>query len=173
MQQPHTLIAAPALVPGACPPRRVAKGWASVTHRLPAAGGTVPIDAQFIDLLGSFRGCGGLARAEEALAWLDGEVEQGLTMLARWIALRQIVSFEWQAQTWLPLFQFDRRDMSIHPQLPPIVAELSGVFDAWELAHWFARSNTTLDGLTPAEAFRDDPSMVLQAARTERFAIEG
>ena len=94
-------------------------------------------------------------------------------MLARWIALRQIVSVEWQSQTWLPLFQFDRRDMSLHPQLPTILAELSGVFDAWELAHWFARPNSTLAGLTPAEAFRDDPALVLQAARADRFAIEG
>lgn len=173
MQHPQTLIAAPALAPGAHPARRLPTAWSSVTQRLPAASGTVPIDAQFIDLLGSFRGCGGLARAEEALAWLDGEVEQGLSMLARWIAMRQVVSFEWQAQTWLPLFQFDRRDMSIHPQLAPILAELSGVFDAWDLAQWFARPNSTLDGLTPAEAFRDDPTVVLQAARTDRFAIDG
>ena len=124
-------------------------------------------------MLASFRGCGGLARSDEALAWLDGEVEQGLSTLARWIALRQVVSFEWQAQTWLPLFQFDRRDMTIHPELALIMAELRGVFDAWELAHWFARPNSTLEGLTPAEALRDDPAAVLQAARTDRFAIEG
>ena len=124
-------------------------------------------------MLGSFRGCGGIARADEALAWLDGEVEQGLSVLARWIALRQVVSFEWQAQTWLPLFQFDRRDMSIHPELAPIVTELRGVFDAWELANWFARPNSSLEELTPAEAFRSDPASALQAARTDRFAIEG
>ncbi len=67
-------------------------------------------------------------------------MQQGPSVLARWIALRQVVSFEWQAQTWLPLFQFDRRDMSIHP----------------ELAHWFARPNSSLEAL-----------------RTDRFAIEG
>ena len=94
-------------------------------------------------------------------------------MLSRWIALRQVVSFEWQGQTWLPLFQFDRRDMSIDPQLAPIVAALRGVFDAWELAQWFARPNSALRELTPAEVFRDDPAQVLQAARADRFAIEG
>jgi hypothetical protein len=63
--------------------------------------------------------------------------------------------------------------MSIQPQLAPILAELCGVFDAWELANWFARPNSTLDGLTPAEAFGNDHTLVLQAARTDRFAIEG
>lgn len=132
-----------------------------------------PFVAQFGELLGSYRESGGLACADNVLALLEGEVEQGLSMLARWIALRQVISFEWQGQTWLPLFQFDRRDMSIHPELAPIVAELCGVYDAWELAHWFARPNTTLDGLTPAEAFEDDAASVLQAARTDRFVIEG
>jgi len=136
-------------------------------------GSRYSLDEQFVELLHSYRSCGGLARAEEALALLEGEVEQGLSTLARWIALRQVISFEWQGQIWLPLFQFDRRDMSIHPQLMPILSELRGVFDAWEAAHWFARPNSTLDGLSPAEAFRDDPASVLQAARTDRFTIDG
>ena len=173
MQNPHALIAAPVRAPIGSVGLRTVPRWKRATPSHPPGGSTFTLDQQFIDMLGSFRGCGGLARSEEALAWLDGEVEQGLSTLARWIALRQVVSFEWQAQTWLPLFQFDRRDMSIRPGLVPIVGELGGVFDAWELAHWFARPNSTLEGLTPAEAFRDDPASVLQAARTDRFAIEG
>jgi hypothetical protein len=173
MHYPHTLIAAATPVSVGYSGLRRTVGWGPVTQRLPTSSSTNALDAQFIDMLASFRVCGGLARAEEALAWLDGEVEQGLSTLARWIAVRQVVSFEWQAHTWLPLFQFDRRDMSIQPQLAPILAELCGVFDAWELANWFARPNSTLDGLTPAEAFGDDHTLVLQAARTDRFAIEG
>ncbi len=173
MQHPHTLIAAATAAPVGYSRLRPAMGWRPVTQRLPTRSGRYTLDAQFIDVLAAFRGCGGLARAEEALAWLDGEVEQGLSTLVRWIALREVVSFEWQAQTWLPLFQFDRRDMSIHPQLPPVMAELCGVFDEWDLAHWFAQPNSRLNGLIPAEAFRDDTALVLQAARTDRCAIEG
>lgn len=173
MQNLHALIAAPVRAPIGSVGLRTVPRWQRVTPNHSPGGSTFPLDAQSTNMFDSFRGCGGLARADEALAWLDGEVEQGLSMLARWIALRQVVSFEWRAQTWLPLFQFDRRDMSIRPELAPIVAELGGVFDAWELAHWFARPNSTLDGLTPAEAFRDDAASVLQAARTDRFAIEG
>ena len=173
MQNLHALITAPVRAPTGYPVLRPAPRWAGVTPSHPTGRSTFPLDAQFTDMLASFRGCGGLARAEETLAWLEGDVEQGLSTLARWMTLRQVVNFEWQAQTWLPLFQFDRRDMSIHPELEPIVAELCGVFDAWELAHWFARPNSTLGGLTPAEAFRDDAASVLQAARTDRFAIDG
>lgn len=173
MQNLPALIAAPARVAiGHMQPGTVPR-WDRVTHGDPPDRSTAPIDAQFIDMLASFRGCGGLARTDEALAWLDGEVEQGLSTLARWIALRQVVSFEWQAKTWFPLFQFDRRDMSIRPELAPILVELRGVFDAWEMAGWFARPNSTLGGLSPADAFRTDPISVLQAARTDRFAIAG
>ena len=173
MHNLHALIAASARAsighaqPGTEP------RWGRLTHGDPPEGSSAPIDAQFIDMLASFRGCGGLARTDEALAWLDGEVEQGLSKLARWIVQRQVVSFEWQAKTWFPLFQFDRRDMSIRPELAPILSELRGVFDAWEMASWFARPNSTLEGLSPADAFRNDPVSVLQAARTDRFAIEG
>ena len=173
MQHPRTLIAAAAAAPVGVSRLDSTMGWRPATRRLRARSGRHTLDAQFINVLAAFRGCGGLAPAEEALAWLDGEVEQGLSTLARWIALREVVSLEWQAQIWLPLFQFDRRDMSIHPQMPPVMAELRGVFDEWELVHWFARPNRTLDGLIPAEAFRDDPTLVLQAARTDRWAIEG
>lgn len=173
MHKVHTLLSGPARVQIA-PACIGLKAWPGLSrHDAPADSSAFPLDEQFIQMLDSYRGCGGLARAEEVLAWLEGEVEQGLFRLARWIALRQVVSFEWQAQTWLPLFQFDRRDMSLRPALAPVVAELCGVFDAWELAHWFARPNSTLAGLTPAETLRDDPASVLQAARTDRFAIEG
>lgn len=173
MQNSHTLIATPVCAPIGAARLRTVPRWPRLTFSLPPTGDTFPLDAQFIDMLASFQGCGGLARTEEALAWLDGEVEQGLSTLACWLALRQVVSLEWQGQTWLPLFQFDRRDMSIRPELAPIVSELGGVFDAWELAHWFARPNSTLEGLTPAEVFREDAASVLQTARIDRFAIEG
>ncbi len=173
MHHPHATTTALARTPIESRALRLAHGATPVAPGLPGYGCTLPIDAQFIDMLASFRGCGGVARTDEALAWLDGEVEQGLSKLARWIAQRQVVSFEWQAQTWLPLFQFDRRDMSIRPELAPIVGELRGVLDASELATWFSRPNSTLEGLSPAEAFQDDPISVLQAARTDRFAIEG
>ena len=68
MQYPHTLIALPAHAAVAYPGPCCRSEWAPVVPRLAAVGSILTLDAQFIAMLGSFRGCGGLARAEEALA---------------------------------------------------------------------------------------------------------
>lgn len=101
----------------------------------------------------------------------------GVARLARWIVERQVVSFEWQSDTWLPLFQFNRPDLSIRAGLVRILAELNDVYDPWEMAHWFARPNSSLDHASPADVLRVDSdaslAAVVQTARTDRFAAMG
>lgn len=130
-------------------------------------------DDEFLAMLAAYRCHGGLARAEEFLALLHGDGATGLSTLARWIARRSVISFEWQAQIWLPLFQFTRPEMRPCPAVGPVLAELAPVYEPWELAHWFARDNVWLDGRAPVDALAHTPAAVLEAARADRFIQRG
>lgn len=126
-------------------------------------------ERQFAAMLGSYGHSGGLVRADEALALFRFEHGPDVALLARWIVARQVVSFYWHAETWLPLFQFRRSDMSVRAELRPVFAELNSVFDRWELATWFAWPNTALADRAPAQVLASDPVAVLEAARLDRF----
>jgi hypothetical protein len=130
-------------------------------------------DREFVALLEAYRAGGGLARAEELLAPFKCGRAPDLATLARWIAVGQVISFVWQARTWLPLFQFDPIDTRPRPQLGQVLAELNAVYDDWELANWFAMPNLSLAGRTPVQAFASDLSAVVRAARIDRFVVDG
>lgn len=133
-------------------------------------------------MLGSYRGNGGLARAEHVLSSLSRRGVADLSSMARWIVECRVISFDWQSEIWLPLFQFDPVDMSLRPEVAPLIAEWDGLLDARELAQWFARPNGWLGELSPAEVIAahagrflrdDDFAELLNAARADRFAVAG
>ena len=126
----------------------------------------------FVALLNGYRGSGGLAPAEELLHSFKNRGGLDVSMLARWIVARQVISFTWQARTWLPLFQFCPRDGTPLRELGPVFAELNPVFDECELATWFATPNLSLDGRSPVQAFLSDSSAVVRAARIDRFVAD-
>jgi len=128
---------------------------------------------QFIALLDSYRDSGGLARASEVVALLNRRNGTNLPTLANWIAGGEVMSLEWQSQTWLPLFQFNRLDMTPQPGLAPVLVELAPVLDAWELASWFAQPNAWLADRTPAAMIVLDLLAVLNASRADRFIANG
>jgi hypothetical protein len=116
---------------------------------------------------------GGLLRSEEVLFLLRRRSSQALSMLARWIVDQRAVTFEWQADRLVPMFQFDLADMSIRPEAAAVLAELAGVFDDGELASWFAEPNAWLKGRNPVDALEADAQAVLSAARADRFVARG
>jgi hypothetical protein len=59
--------------------------------------------------------------------------------------------------------------MTRRPELSQVFAELTPVYDPWELASWFAQANPWLAQRIPADMLYTDPSAVLQAARADRF----
>jgi hypothetical protein len=130
-------------------------------------------DRAFVALLNAYRGSGGLASAEELLTLFRHRGGPDVAVLARWIVARQVMSFAWQARTWLPLFQFDLRDMTPKGELRQIFAELNAVCDECELASWFAMPNLSLDGRSPVQAVGADFCAVLRAARIDRFVADG
>jgi hypothetical protein len=93
--------------------------------------------------------------------------------LAGWINNRQVISFEWQAKRWLPLFQFNPVGLSLRTGLKDVLIELLGLCDDWEVATWFARPNPWLAECAPADMLAVAVPQVLNAARAERFVVTG
>lgn len=122
-------------------------------------------DQQFVAALNAFRASGGLAPAEELLVSFNRRGGHGLATLARWIVARQVVSFVWQARTWLPLFQWTPDDMTPRRDLAPVLATLNVALGDWEAVQWFATPNAWLAGCTPVSMVQADLPAVLLAAR--------
>jgi hypothetical protein len=141
--------------------------------RLPARAGQPgqESDRAFIGMLESYRGSGGLARAQEVFTLFKSRNALDVETLAHWMAQRTVISLEWHADVWLPLFQFERQHMTVKPALEPVLAALNPVFTPWELAHWCAQPHRWLDQQSPADALDSDAAGVLRAACADRFAL--
>ena len=141
-----------------------------------SAVGVVARDRQFLSLLQSFRPSGGVSRAQSVTDLLFTRCGQHVGTLARWIVRGEVVHFDWQHDTWLPMFQFDLTTMTPHPSVAGVLIELAGVFDPWETAQWFASPCLALRGRAPASAvagaLSSDAQAVLQAARYDRFVAD-
>jgi hypothetical protein len=127
-------------------------------------------DRLFIGMLDAYRRSGGLARLQELVALGRSGTEGNIAMLARCIAEREVICFEWQSHAWLPMFQFNRSDLSPYPTCRKIIAELSCIYDPWTLALWFSQPNARLANQAPADALFADFSTVLQVARADHQA---
>jgi len=120
-------------------------------------------------MLGHYRASGGLARGTEVVTSLERVLGRDGNVLARWRAERNVICFEWQAQLWLPRFQFAHADMCPHPAVQSVLAELSVVRDECEIAQWFCAASSALDGRAPVDVLGEPPQAVLEAARVDRF----
>lgn len=138
-----------------------------------AAGARTPDDRTFICLLDAFRSHGGLAHGDEVAERLRRLRGTDIASLARRIAARELICFEWQGELWLPLLQFDPLDMSLRPALAQVGAELAPAFEAWELCCWLAAPNASLDDRAPLDALPHGSDEVVQAARVDRFILRG
>lgn len=130
-------------------------------------------DRQFLSMTQAFGRAGGLTSGDAVARLLRKRSDQPISMLARWIVERTIVSVEWQSQLLIPLFQFDQRDMSLRPCVAQVVQELRSVFDDWELALWFTQPNIWLRDAAPVDVVQRETAAVLEAARTDRFIARG
>ena len=133
----------------------------------------VDADDAFIAMLAAYRCSGGLSRADEVIGLLEQHGGPGVATLARWIARRSVISFEWRGETWLPWFQFKHPDRMPDPALLAVLAELTSVYDGWELAQWFVRPNSALAGRLPVDVIAVDADAVRQVARADRFIAKG
>ncbi|MEO8807622.1 MAG: hypothetical protein ABI433_16190 [Burkholderiaceae bacterium] len=130
-------------------------------------------DEQSAFLQGAFKRSGGVALGDELALFLRSHCDQPVSMLARWIVQRQVVSFVWRSQTLIPMFQFELKQCSVRAGMPETIAELMPAFDDAETVAWFARPNCWLADAAPADVMRVDAPAVLHAARADRFIALG
>ena len=148
---------------------------------LPLRGGTTvrrpPLDAErdreFVAMLKAFRETGGLARGDEVAAQLSQRGTGDVSRLARWLVSRDALGFDWRGELWVPMFQFDLGTMTLRPEATQVASELAAVFDPWALSLWFATPNAWLAERLPAEVLAVDADAVFDAARADRFAVNG
>jgi hypothetical protein len=138
----------------------------------PTTGSDSGSDHDFVEMLAAFRSSGGLARAHEVLELPEGR-GPGVATLARWIVERDVISFEWHSQTWLPWFQFKHPGRLPDPSVGAVLAALGAVRDDWAFALWLARPHPMLAGRTPVDAFAGAAEAVLQAARADGLGARG
>lgn len=135
--------------------------------------GAQPSSAGFVAMLAAFRDTGGTARADDLARLLQDRPHGGYVSLARLLAHGKVFSFEWRGSRWVPMFQFDLNDLSVRPGLQNVLAELSGEFDDWSLAAWFAEPNSWLDDQRPVDLLATELRSVVEAARADRFIAAG
>ena len=152
---------------GAAPPATMRR------MRPPTSKGPTGADARANEVLHAYRRKGGLASGDELTRLLRRHTSQPISMLARWIVERQVVSFAWQGEYLLPMFQFDPADMVVRRPVSAVLDEFDGAFDDWNAATWFALPNAWLGDEAPVDVLQRDPHAVLQAARADRFIARG
>ena len=141
--------------------------------RPPASVWPTAADARAGEVLETYQRAGGLATGDEVTLLLRRRTSQPISMLARWIVERRVVSFGWRGEYLLPMFQFDRSDMAVSKPVGAVLDAFDGVFDDWDLATWFALPNAWLADRAPVDVLDRAPNAVLQAARTDRFVAHG
>jgi hypothetical protein len=164
---------APARKRCAFPPEAAAQP--ASTQRMRPVSSTWPTDAdaRASEVLQAFQRTGGLASGAELTFLLRRRTSQPISMLARWILERRVVSFGWKGEYLLPMFQFDKADMTVRRHVSRVLDEFDGTFDDWDLATWFALPNTSLGDDAPVDVLPLDPHGVLEAARADRFIARG
>ena len=128
-------------------------------------------DGDFVALQRAYRPSGGLAHGDELATRLHVDGAGGYARLARWIVGRQVFSFAWHEHFWLPMFQFEPRELTPRPGLHHVLAELADVMDGQALADWFALPNDLLHGHSPAEMWGSHGPAVQHAARMQRSLV--
>jgi hypothetical protein len=124
-------------------------------------------DLEYLALASGYRAFGGMAPSAEIAARrpLDG-----ISLLARSIVARQVISCKWQGDHWLPRFQFEGSDLMVANETGILIAELTAALDDWELAQWFIAPNARLHHRSPLQTMRENFDRVHDAARILRFA---
>jgi hypothetical protein len=128
-------------------------------------------DARLSILLAGFDEEGGVASSDEVIGLMRAHWRQPISMLARWIVTRQLVTFNWKTKLLLPLFQFERPRMTPREGVVDVVRTLSDGLDDEGIALWFVRPNAELFGLTPLRVVLADPLPVAEAAHAAMKAL--
>ncbi|MFM9925152.1 hypothetical protein VLK31_19325 [Variovorax sp. H27-G14] len=119
----------------------------------------------FIQLLQSFRASGGTAPGGVLDGLLAEHPVGEAISLASLVDTGRVFGFEWRNNLWIPMFQFDARDLSTVSAPQTVRAGLPAGLSGWAVAMWFAMPNARLDGSRPVDLLASDASAVVQAAQ--------
>lgn len=124
-------------------------------------------------MLENYRATGGIATAAEfsqkGFSFKNGNINA----LVKLILVGDVFSFEWQGNIWIPLFQFNPKELTGRQCVRQVLAELTNVFDGWTLAAWFIQTNAWLENRKPIDLLDTGLSCVLHAARADRYVALG
>ena len=116
-----------------------------------------PNERSFRALRSAYQSTGGLARANDLSRILDDWMPStSRARLVDLIAGSHVFSLEWRGTRWIPMMQFDLRQ---------IRDELGDTLYDWELASWFVSRNDRLDERRPLDLMKTELPAVLRAAR--------
>ena len=132
-----------------------------------------PSDELVRRLMNVYRRRGGLVTGDEMALAMRGHYDQPVSQLAHRIVERRLLSFAWHAQTYIPTFQFGRHPVSVLNGVVAVLDELAPAFDEYALAEWFATPNSWLQFRVPSVLVAEEPMLVLQAARADRYVATG
>lgn len=152
------------------------RSGASVAHVVPAlleGGGVLPTDRDFVAMRAAYQATGGIASGDDLVRSLEEHQQGDFMSLARLVIAGEIFSFEWRESFWVPMFQFNLKDLTVNPGHRRVLAELATDFDGWSLANWFAQPNSWLNGHRPVDQLDSHLWAVVAAARADRFIAGG
>ena len=135
--------------------------------------GELPGSRGFAALLAAYRATGGTARGDDVARLLEDHGLGDFIGLARLIAAGEVFGFEWRNTLWIPMFQFELRDLSVKPAGAQVLKELGTGFEGWSCAAWFARPNSWLNDRAPVDLIATHLPDVLEVARMDRFIAAG
>jgi hypothetical protein len=130
----------------------------------------LPSSHGFSALLSAYRSTGGTARGDDLARLLEDYRLGDFVSLAKLIASNAVFGFPWRATLWIPMFQFDLRDLSMKEGPRQVLQELGCDFDGWARAVWFVMRHARLGGRRPVDLLKADLSDVLDVARADRFS---
>ncbi len=128
-------------------------------------------DFAHLELIDRYGKEGGLASTDEVVHLMRPHWRQPISMLAKWIVGRKVLSFSWHSQILLPFFQFDAPRMTPKQVIVDCSIELGDLVDDEGLAAWFVRPSEWLDGRIPLDLTSDDPDLAVNAAARTRLAL--
>lgn len=142
-------------------------------HELAGDIGDVPNERSFEAMRIAYRSTGGLASGDDLERLLqDCRFADPVSLTGR-LDSGEIFGFDWRYRLWVPMFQFDLRDLSVKPVPQQVRTVLSAEFHGWTLAAWFTQGNAWLNHRRPVDLLDTDLPAVLEAARADRFVATG
>jgi hypothetical protein len=103
-------------------------------------------------------------RGDELARLFKDRIRGDYVSLAKLLSDGRVFGFKWRDVLWIPMFQFDVRDLSVKNGSRLVLAELTAKFSGWTLASWFAQGNSRLEGRRPIDVLDVDLPKVVQAA---------